>query len=83
MPYELYVEVANLTVAAIFAKGDKSKLSKTMTPTAKAALVKLQLTVSKRKPTKTNELHAWRRIDHQGEGYRCEGDGGDSRNARV
>jgi hypothetical protein len=80
MSYELYVEAANFTVAAIFTKDDKSKLSKTAT--AKAALVKSKLTVAKKTP-QTKELHAWRRIDRQGEGRRCEGDGRDSRNASA
>jgi hypothetical protein len=54
MPYELYVEVANFTVAAIFTKDDKSKLSKAMSAAAKAALVKSKLTVAKKTPQTRN-----------------------------
>ena len=50
MANELYVEVANFTVAAIFTKDDKSKLSKAMTAAAEAALAKLKLSVSKKTP---------------------------------
>jgi hypothetical protein len=54
MPHELYVEVANFTVAAIFTKDDKSKLVKAMTAAAKEALLKSKLTVAKKTPQTRN-----------------------------
>ena len=54
MANELYVEVAGFTVAAIFTKDDKSKLSKAMTAAAEAALAKLKLSVSKKTPKTKN-----------------------------
>ena len=54
MPHQLYVEVANFTVAAIFTKDDKSELSQAMAAAAKAALVKSKLTVAKKTPQTRN-----------------------------
>ena len=54
MPHDLYVEVANFTVASIFTKDDKSKLSKAMVAAAKAALAKSKLTVAKKTPQTMN-----------------------------
>ena len=54
MPNDLYVEVANFTVAQTFTKDDKSKLSKAMADAAKQALAKTKLTVSKKTATTMN-----------------------------
>ena len=48
MPQDLYVEVANFTVAETFTKDDKSKLARAMSDAAKDALAKSKLTVSKK-----------------------------------
>jgi hypothetical protein len=72
MPYELYVEVANFTVAAIFTKDDKSKLSKAMTAAATAALVKSKVTVAKKTPkTKNFTLGGALTVEEKGAGARA------------
>lgn len=54
MANDLYVEVANFTVAKTFTKDDKSKLVKAMSDAAKDALAKTKLTVSKKTPKTMN-----------------------------
>ena len=48
MPHDLYVEVANFTVAKTFTADDKAKLGKAMAEAAKDALGKSKLTVPKK-----------------------------------
>ena len=69
MANDLYVEVANFTVAKTFTKDDKSKLVKAMSDAARDALAKTKLTVSKKTPKTMNftlggALH--RRFGHAG-----------------
>ena len=72
MPNELHVEVANFTVAAIFTKDDKSKLSKAMTAAAKAALAKSKLTVAKKTPqTRNFTLDGALTVKEKGSGARA------------
>ena len=72
MANELYVEVANFTVAAIFTKDDKSRLSKVMTAAAEAALAKLKLTVPKKTPkTKNFTLGGALTVKEKGSGARA------------
>ena len=54
MANELYVEVGDFTVAEIFTKDDKSKLSTAMKAAAKEALKKTKLTVEKKTPKTKN-----------------------------
>jgi len=54
MPNDLYVEVANFTVAKTFTADDKGKLGKAMAEAAKDALGKLKLTVPKKTATSRN-----------------------------
>ncbi len=54
MANDLYVEVANFTVAKTFTKDDKSKLVKAMSDAARDALAKTKLTVSKKTPKTMN-----------------------------
>ncbi len=72
MPNELHVEVDNFTVAAIFTKDDKSKLSKAMTVAAKAALAKSKLTVAKKTAaTKNFTLGGALTVKEKGSGARA------------
>lgn len=54
MPHDLYVEVANFTVAKTFTSDDKAKLGKAMAEAAKDALGKTKLTVAKKTATTRN-----------------------------
>lgn len=54
MAQDLFVEVANFTVAQTFTKDDKSKLAKAMTEAAREALAKTKLTVPKKTPKTKN-----------------------------
>ena len=54
MANDLYVEVANFTVAKTFTKDDKSKLVKAMSDAARDALAKTKLTVCKKTPKTMN-----------------------------
>jgi len=72
MPHDLYVEVANFTVAAIFTKDDKSKLAKAMTVAAKSVLLKSKLTVAKQTPkTKNFTLGGALTVKEKGSGARA------------
>lgn len=72
MPHELYVEVANFTVAAIFTKDDKSKLVNAMTAAAKTALLKTKLTAAKKTAkTKNFTLGGALTVKEKGAGARA------------